>query len=35
MLGTRAPYLDAVSPTHFVFPGQRVTGLFGPVLLRT
>ncbi|MER5419669.1 hypothetical protein [Streptosporangium roseum] len=35
VLGTLAPYLDAVSPTHFVFPGQRVTGLFGPVLLRT
>jgi hypothetical protein len=31
--GTLAPYLDAVSPTHFVFPGQRVTGLFGPVRL--
>jgi hypothetical protein len=35
VLGTLAPYLDAVSPTHFVFPGQRVTGLFGPVILRT
>ena len=35
VLGTLAPYLDAVSPTHFVFPGQRVTGLFGPVTLRT
>ncbi|GFJ86795.1 hypothetical protein Prum_004370 [Phytohabitans rumicis] len=32
--GTLAPYLDAVSPTHFVFPGQRVTGLLGPVTLR-
>ena len=32
--GTLAPYLDAVSPTHFVFPGQRVSGLFGPVRLR-
>ncbi|GLY84440.1 glycosylhydrolase-like jelly roll fold domain-containing protein [Actinoallomurus iriomotensis] len=31
--GTLAPYLDAVSPTHFVFPGQRVSGLFGPVHL--
>ncbi|MEV0199653.1 glycosylhydrolase-like jelly roll fold domain-containing protein, partial [Nonomuraea sp. NPDC050691] len=31
--GTLAPHLDAVSPTHFVFPGQRVTGLFGPVRL--
>ncbi|WP_406312254.1 hypothetical protein OHA77_27040 [Streptosporangium sp. NBC_01639] len=35
VLGTLAPYLDTVSPTHFVFPGQRVTGLFGPVVLRT
>ncbi|MEU8134174.1 glycosyl hydrolase [Streptodolium elevatio] len=29
--GTLAPHLDATSPTHFVFPGQRVTGLMGPV----
>jgi beta-galactosidase/beta-glucuronidase len=28
---TLAPYLDAVSPTPFVFPGQTVSGLFGPV----
>ncbi|MBB6549458.1 hypothetical protein [Nonomuraea rubra] len=34
VLGTLAPYLDEVSPTHFVFPGQRTTGLFGPVRLR-
>ncbi|MGW0480633.1 hypothetical protein [Nonomuraea sp. NPDC003214] len=33
VLGTLGPYLDEVSPTHFVFPGQRVTGLFGPVTL--
>ncbi|MEU6040731.1 glycosyl hydrolase [Actinomadura sp. NPDC047616] len=32
--GTLAPHLDETSPTHFVFEGQRVTGLFGPVLLR-
>ncbi|MFD0687848.1 glycosylhydrolase-like jelly roll fold domain-containing protein [Actinomadura fibrosa] len=32
--GTLAPYLDDVSPTHFVFPGQRTSGLFGPVTLR-
>jgi hypothetical protein len=32
---TLAPYLDDVSPTHFVFPGQRVSGLFGPVRLKT
>ncbi|MCW6009810.1 hypothetical protein K1W54_35505 [Micromonospora sp. CPCC 205371] len=31
--GTLAPYLDEVSPTHFVYPGQRQTGLFGPVTL--
>ncbi|MFJ2648360.1 hypothetical protein ACIO1C_16680 [Streptomyces sp. NPDC087420] len=31
--GTLAPHLDATSPTHFVFPGQRVTGLLGPVRL--
>ncbi|MEO3799842.1 hypothetical protein [Nonomuraea sp. B1E8] len=35
VLGTLAPYFDEVSPTHFVFAGQRVTGLFGPVRLRT
>jgi hypothetical protein len=35
VFGTLAPRLDATSPTHFVFPGQRVSGLFGPVLLRT
>jgi hypothetical protein len=33
VFGTLAPYLDTVSPTHFVFPGQRVSGLFGPVRL--
>ncbi|WP_101789100.1 hypothetical protein [Nonomuraea indica] len=33
VLGTLGPYLDEVSPTHFVFPGQRSTGLFGPVRL--
>ncbi|MDX6241819.1 MAG: hypothetical protein QOG10_6643, partial [Kribbellaceae bacterium] len=34
VFGTVAPYLDAVSPTHFVFPGQRTSGLFGPVRVR-
>jgi hypothetical protein len=34
VFGTLAPYLDAVSPTHFVFPGQRVSGLIGPVRVR-
>ncbi|MFI5757248.1 glycosyl hydrolase [Streptomyces sp. NPDC051569] len=33
VFGTLAPHLDATSPTHFVFPGQRVTGLMGPVRL--
>ncbi|MEU4224878.1 glycosylhydrolase-like jelly roll fold domain-containing protein [Nonomuraea sp. NPDC026600] len=31
--GTLAPHLDAVSPTHFVFPGQRASGLYGPARL--
>lgn len=35
VFGTLAPRLDATSPTHFVFPGQRVSGLLGPVRLRT
>ena len=30
---TLGPYLDAISPTSFVFPGQTVSGLFGPVTL--
>ncbi len=30
---TLAPYLDAVSATYFVFSGQKVSGLFGPVRL--
>jgi hypothetical protein len=34
VFGTAAPYLDAVSPTHFVFGGQRTSGLFGPVRVR-
>lgn len=34
VFNTLAPYLDATSPTRFVFPGQRVSGLFGPVRLR-
>jgi hypothetical protein len=28
---TLAPYLRAASPTHYVFPGQESSGLFGPV----
>lgn len=35
VFGTLAPQLDATSPTHFVFPGQRVSGLLGPVRLLT
>jgi hypothetical protein len=31
---TLAPHLDAVSPTHYVFAGQKRSGLFGPVTLR-
>jgi hypothetical protein len=30
---TLGPYMDAISPTRFVFPGQTVSGLFGPVTL--
>jgi hypothetical protein len=30
---TLAPYLAAVSPTFYVFPGQTVSGLFGPVVI--
>jgi hypothetical protein len=32
-LGTLGPYLDTQSPTHYVFHGQRTTGLFGPLKL--
>ena len=31
---TLAPYLQAVSPTHYVFPGQELSGLLGPVTIR-
>lgn len=31
VFNTAGPYLDAVSPTGFVFEGQRVSGLMGPV----
>ncbi len=30
---TLGPYMEEVSPTTFVFPGQTVSGLFGPVTL--
>ena len=33
VLNTLAPHLDAVSPTPYVFAGQRVSGLLGPVRL--
>jgi hypothetical protein len=33
VLNTLAPYLHAVSPTHYVRPGQTVSGLIGPVRL--
>ncbi|HEX2032871.1 MAG TPA: hypothetical protein VHS99_01680, partial [Chloroflexota bacterium] len=35
IFNTLAPYLAAVSPTHYVFPGQTVSGLLGPVHLLT
>jgi hypothetical protein len=31
---TLAPWLRAISPTHYIFPGQEVSGLFGPVSLQ-
>jgi hypothetical protein len=34
VLNTLAPYLEAISPTHYVRPGQTVSGLMGPVRLR-
>jgi hypothetical protein len=34
VFNTLAPYLEAVSPTHYVFPGQTISGLLGPVGLR-
>jgi hypothetical protein len=34
VLNTLAPYLEAVSPTHYIHPGQAVSGLLGPVRLR-
>ncbi len=30
---TLGPYMKAISPTSFVFPGQTVSGLLGPVTL--
>ncbi|MFF3732378.1 hypothetical protein ACFYXM_19140 [Streptomyces sp. NPDC002476] len=34
VFNTLAPRLDTTSPTRFVLPGQRVSGLLGPVVLR-
>jgi hypothetical protein len=31
LFNTLGPYMDAVSPTRFVFDGQRVSGVMGPV----
>jgi hypothetical protein len=31
VFNTLGPYMDAVSPTRFVFGGQRVSGVLGPV----
>jgi hypothetical protein len=33
VLNTLGPHLDAVSPTPYVFAGQRRSGMFGPVRL--
>ncbi len=33
VFNTLAPYLQATSPTHYIFPGQTDSGLFGPVWL--
>ncbi|MCB0152810.1 MAG: hypothetical protein KDE01_34790, partial [Caldilineaceae bacterium] len=33
VLNTLAPYLDAQSPTFYIFPGQCDSGLLGPVRL--
>jgi hypothetical protein len=33
VFNTLAPHLDAVSPTPYVFAGQKRSGLFGPVTL--
>jgi len=33
VLNTLAPHLDAVSPTTYVMPGQKRSGLFGPIAL--
>jgi hypothetical protein len=30
---TLGPYMEAISPTSFVFPGQTVSGLLGPVTM--
>jgi hypothetical protein len=34
VLNTLAPYLEAVSPTHYVHPGQNISGLMGLVSIR-
>jgi hypothetical protein len=33
VFNTLAPYLNAVSPTHYIFEGQTVSGIFGPVAI--
>jgi hypothetical protein len=35
VFNTLAPYLDDASPTRMVYPGQRRSGLYGPVRLET
>jgi hypothetical protein len=33
VFNTAANHLDTISPTHFIFPGQKTSGLLGPVTL--
>lgn len=34
LFNTLGPYMDDVSPTWWVFPSQKIDGLFGPISLR-
>lgn len=35
VFNTLAPHLNATSPTHFIFPTQKTSGLHGPITLST
>ncbi|MFI6829234.1 hypothetical protein ACIBG5_19225 [Kribbella sp. NPDC050241] len=35
VFNTLAPHLNATSPTHFIFPTQKSSGLHGPITLTT